>query len=373
MNEIKLDIFCVRLYNNFTRMETFIHPNKERRMKKISLILAIMVVLAFCMPVMAADPIKICQVTDTGGVDDKSFNETAWNGVLQAEKEFGVEGVVLESTSDADYAPNIEQFIDDECDLIITVGYMLTDATIAASDDYPDFKFSTIDSSISKPNTVDQVFQTDEAAFLAGYVAAAVTKTGVIGTYGGMCIPTVTIFMDGYARGAAYYNETHNTDVKVLGWDLEKQEGTCVDSFGDLEKGKQVTITMMDQGADIIMPVAGPVGGGTIAAMEDRGTGYVIGVDSDWYYAYPENTDLILTSVVKKMDSTTMEVIKSVVDGTFKGGIIVGTLATKGVDLAPFHDLESVVPADVVADLDPIREKIINGEIELNPVFKQVK
>ena len=87
MNEIKLDIFCVRLYNNFTRMETFIHPNKERRMKKISLILAIMVVLAFCMPVMAADPIKICQVTDTGGVDDKSFNETAWNGVLQAEKE----------------------------------------------------------------------------------------------------------------------------------------------------------------------------------------------------------------------------------------------------------------------------------------------
>jgi len=342
-------------------------------MKKISLILALLVVLVLCMPVMAADPIKICQVTDTGGVDDKSFNETAWNGVLQAEKEFGVEGVVLESTSDADYAPNIEQFIDDECDLIITVGYMLSDATIAASDAYPDFKFSTIDASISKPNTVDQVFQTDEAAFLAGYVAASVTKTGVIGTYGGMCIPTVTIFMDGYARGAAYYNETHDTNVKVLGWDVEKQEGTCVDSFDDLEKGKQVTITMMDQGADIIMPVAGPVGGGTIAAMEDRGSGYVIGVDSDWYYAYPENTDMILTSVVKKIDSTTLEVIKSVVDGTFKGGLIVGTLATKGVDLAPFHDLESVVPADVIADLDPIREKIISGEIALNPAFKQVK
>ena len=342
-------------------------------MKKISLILALLVVLVLCMPVMAADPIKICQVTDTGGVDDKSFNETAWNGILQAEKEFGVEGVVLESTSDADYAPNIEQFIDDECDLIITVGFMLSDATIAAADAYPDYKFSTIDASIAKPNTVDQVFQTDEAAFLAGYVAAAVTKTGVIGTFGGMCIPTVTIFMDGYARGAAYYNETHDADVKVLGWDPEKQEGTCVDSFDDLEKGKQVTITMMDQGADIIMPVAGPVGGGTIAAMEDRGTGYVIGVDSDWYYAYPENTNMILTSVMKKMDSTTMEVIKSVVDGTFKGGMIVGTLATKGVDLAPFHDLESVVPADVVADLDPIREKIISGEIELNPVFKQVK
>ncbi|MHC1770451.1 MAG: BMP family protein [Flexilinea sp.] len=346
-------------------------------MKKISVILALMVVLAFCIPVMAQDTIKICQVTDTGGVDDKSFNETAWNGVLQAEEKYGVEGVVLESTSDADYAVNIEQFIDDECDLIITVGYMLSDATIAAADMYPDYKFSTIDASISKPNTVDQIFQTDEAAFLAGYVAAAVTKTGVIGTFGGMCIPTVTIFMDGYARGAAYYNETHGTDVKVIGWDLEnpdvKTAGTCVDSFDDLEKGKQVTITMMDQGADIIMPVAGPVGGGTIAAMEDRGTGMVIGVDSDWYYAYPENTDMILTSVVKKMDATTLGVIGSVVDGTFAGGSIVGTLANTGVDLAPFHDLESAVPADVIADLATIREKIVSGEIEMNPEFAQVK
>lgn len=340
-------------------------------MKKISVILALMVVLAFCMPVMAQDKIKVCEVTDTGGVDDKSFNETAWNGILQAEEKYGVEGVVLESTSDADYAVNIEQFIDDECDLIITVGYMLADATAAAADMYPDYKFSIIDSSVGKTNAVDQVFQTDEAAFLAGYVAAAVTKTGVIGTFGGMCIPTVTIFMDGYARGAAYYNETHDTSVKVVGWDPEKMEGTCVDSFDDLEKGKQVTITMMDQGADIIMPVAGPVGGGTIAAMEDRGTGMVIGVDSDWYYAYPENTDMILTSVMKKMDATTLEVIGSVVDGTFAGGSVVGTLENTGVDLAPFHDLESAVPADVVADLATIREKIINGEIELNPEFAQ--
>ncbi len=339
-------------------------------MKKISIILAIIVVLMVCMPVLAQDKIKICQVTDLGGVDDKSFNETAWNGIKQAEEKYGVEGVVLESKSDSDYMVNIDQFIDDGCGLIVTVGFMLADATGTAADMNPDVKLSIIDSKVERPNVVDQVFQTDEAAFLAGYVAASVTETGVIGTFGGMCIPTVTIFMDGFARGAAYYNEAHGTDVKVLGWDTEKLEGTCVDSFDDLDKG-QVSITMMDQGADIIMPVAGPVGGGTIAAIEDRGKGLVIGVDSDWYFTYPDNGDVILTSVLKKMDATTLEVIGSVVDGTFQGGEVVGTLENKGVDIAPFYDLESKISPEVLKELEEIRAKIIAGEIELNEVYIQ--
>lgn len=340
-------------------------------MKKVGLLIALIAVIVICMPVLAQDKIKVCQVTDLGGVDDKSFNETAWKGIKQAETEYGIEGVVLESKSDSDYMVNIDQFIDDECDLIVTVGYMLADATIQASNMNPDFKFTTIDSQVSQPNVVDQVFQTDEAAFLAGYVAAAMSETGTIGTFGGVCIPTVTIFMDGFARGAAYYNEKNDKDVKVLGWDVEKLEGTCIDSFDDLDKGKQVSITMMDQGADIIMPVAGPVGGGTIAAMEDRGTGMVIGVDADWFYTYPDNADMILTSVVKKMDETTLKVIQEVIDGKFTGGKIVGTLENLGVDLAPFHNLESKVPAEILADLDDIRAKIISGEIVLNEVYAQ--
>ena len=340
-------------------------------MKKVGLLIALIAVMVICMPVLAQDKVKICQVTDLGGVDDKSFNETAWNGIKQAEAEYGVEGVVLESKSDSDYMVNIDQFIDDECGLIVTVGFMLADATIQASDMNPDVKFTIIDSQVSKPNVVDQVFQTDEAAFLAGYVAAAMSETGTIGTFGGMCIPTVTIFMDGYARGAAYYNEKYDKDVKVLGWDTETLEGTCIDSFDDLDKGKQVSITMMDQGADIIMPVAGPVGGGTIAAMEDRGTGMVIGVDSDWFYTYPDNADMILTSVLKKMDETTLQVIKEVMDDSFAGGKVVGTLENKGVDLAPFHDLESKVPAEILTDLEDIRAKIISGEIVLNEVYAQ--
>jgi basic membrane protein A len=340
-------------------------------MKKIGLLIALIAVMVICMPVLAQDKLKVCQVTDLGGVDDKSFNETAWNGIKQAETEFGVEGFVLESKSDSDYMVNIDQFIDDECDLIVTVGYMLTDATIQASNMNPDVKFTLIDSQAGQPGVVDQVFQTDEAAFLAGYVAAAMTETGTIGTYGGMCIPTVTIFMDGFARGAAYYNEKYDKDVKVLGWDIETLEGTCIDSFSDLDKGKQVSITMMDQGADIIMPVAGPVGGGTIAAMEDRGTGLVIGVDADWFYTYPDNADMILTSVMKKMDETTLQVIRDVIDGKFAGGKIVGSLENLGVDLAPFHNLESKVPAEILADLDDIRAKIISGEIVLNEVYIQ--
>lgn len=345
-------------------------------MKKIlSVLLVAVLAIGFVMvsagSVAAQDEIKICQVTDLGGVDDKSFNETAWNGIKLAETELGIKGIVLESKSDADYMVNIEQLIDDECDLIVTVGFMLQEATATAATDYPDVKFSIIDSGVGMDNVVDQVFQTDEAAFLAGYLAAGTTKTGTVGTYGGMCIPTVTIFMDGFARGVEYYNEVKGTDVKVLGWDLEAQTGTCVDSFDDLDKGKQTSLAMMDQGADIIMPVAGPVGGGTIAAIEDRGTGLVIGVDADWALTYPDSADIILTSVIKKMDVTTFDIIQTVVDGTFTGGKYVGTLENEGIDIAPFHELDASVSEEMKAELEDLRAKIIAGEIELNEAFIQ--
>ncbi len=342
-------------------------------MKKlfIGVLVAVLVLGVAVFSVAAQDQIKICQVTDLGGVDDKSFNETAWNGIKMAKSELGIKEIVLESKTDADYMVNIDQFIDDGCDLIVTVGFMLQEATATAATDNPDVKFSIIDSAVGMDNVVDQVFQTDEAAFLAGYAAAAMTKTGTVGTYGGMCIPTVTIFMDGFARGVAYYNEAKGTDVKVLGWDLEKQDGTCVDSFDDLDKGKQTTIAMMDQGADIIMPVAGPVGGGTIAAIEDRGTGMVIGVDSDWALTYPDSAKIILTSVVKKMDATTLDVIKSVVDGKFAGGKVVGTLANQGVGIAPFHEFDAEISDELKAELADIEAKIISGDITLNEAFIQ--
>ena len=323
-----------------------------------------------------APKIKVCQITDTGGIDDKSFNATAWKGVEDAVAQLGVEGKYLESKEVADYEKNLNAFIEEKCDLIITVGFLIGDATKAAAEANPDLKFSIVDYSYDPAiaNVVGQVFQTDEAAFLAGYVAAGVTKTGKVGTFGGLPIPTVTIFMDGFARGVAYYNEKHadKTAVEVLGWDVnDDTKGLFTNSFDDQQKGKELGISLMDEGADIIMPVAGPVGLGTAAAVKERGNAYVIGVDSDWVLTNPDYADITLTSVMKLMDATTFAVIQSVLDGTYVGGNTVGTLDNNGVALAPFHGLESVVPAELVAELETVKADLISGAIELNPAFAQ--
>jgi phosphate/phosphite/phosphonate ABC transporter binding protein len=316
-----------------------------------------------------APKFKACQVTDTGGIDDKSFNATAWKGVTDAMSQLGIDGKYLESQQQTDYEKNINAFLDEKCDIIITVGFLLGDATKAAAEKNPDVKFSIVDYAYDPtiPNVLGQVFATDQAGFLAGYVAASVTKTGKIGTFGGIQIPTVTVFMDGFALGAKAYNEKHGTKVEVLGWDPFTQTGLFTGNFESTDDGRTMGETLMDEGADIIMPVAGPVGLGTAAAAKERGGVYIIGVDADWYLTNPDYADIILTSVLKNMDVTTVAAIKSVMDGTFKGGVTVGDLKNGGVGLAPFHDLESVVPKDVVAELDAVKADIIAGTLATNP------
>lgn len=252
---------------------------------------------------------KACQVTDTGGIDDKSFNATAWKGVEDAMKEFGIEGKYLESQQQTDYEKNINAFIDEGCNIIITVGFLLGDATEAMAKANPDQKFTIVDYAYDPPipNVQGQIFSTEQAGFLAGYAAAALSKTGKIGTFGGIQIPTVTVFMDGYALGAQYYNEKHNTNVEVLGWDPFAKTGLFTGNFESTDDGRTMGETLMDEGADIIMPVAGPVGLGTAAAAKERGNVYIIGVDSDWFLTAPDYADIILTSVMKYMDVTTMQ------------------------------------------------------------------
>ena len=316
----------------------------------------------------ATKKIKVCQITDTGGIDDKSFNATAWKGVQDAMDKLGVEGKYLESKEVADYEKNLNAFIEEKCDLIITVGFLIGDATKAAAEANPDMKFSIVDYSYDPPipNVVGQIFNTDEAAFLAGYLAAGVTKTGKVGTFGGLPIPTVTIFMDGFARGVAYYNQLKGTNVEVLGWDPANPDaGLFSNSFDDQQKGRELAVSLMDEGADIIMPVAGPVGLGSAAAIKERGNAYLIGVDSDWVLTSPEYAGITLTSVMKLMDSTTFQVIQSVVDGTFKGGNVVGTLENKGVDIAPFHNLDSIVPAELKAEIEQLKADIIAGKVSV--------
>jgi basic membrane protein A len=312
--------------------------------------------------------VKVCQVTDAGGIDDKSFNATAWVGVQNAIENLGVEGKYLESQQQTDYEKNINAFLEEDCDLIVTVGFLLGDATAAAAEANPDQKFAIIDVDyLAFDNLLDLAYNTDEAAFLAGYLAAGMTKTGKVGTFGGIQFPSVSIFMDGFSMGVAHYNEVHATEVEVLGWDTASQTGLFVGNFESADDGRNMAITLMDEGADIIMPVAGPVGLGTAAAVQEAGDAWIIGVDSDWFASAPEYADVTLTSVLKKMDQSVYDTISYVVDGTFAGGVYYGTLENGGVGIAPFHNAEEAVPAELVAELEALQAAIIAGEIVTYP------
>ncbi|HNR02887.1 MAG TPA: BMP family ABC transporter substrate-binding protein [Anaerolineaceae bacterium] len=345
--------------------------------KKVMLILSVLLIAVFVLSACAKPAetakFKACEVTDTGGVDDKTFNASAWKGAQDAAAQLDIEAKYLESKEIADFEKNINAFIAEKCDIIITVGFLLGDATKAAAEANPNQKFSIVDFGYAPalPNVLGQAYQTDEAAFMAGYLAAGVTKTGKVGTFGGMQIPTVTIFMDGFARGVAYYNEVHGTAVETLGWDANAQTGLFTNDFSDQQKGSEMAISLMDEGADIIVPVAGPVGLGAAAAIKERGNAYVIGVDTDWFVSSPDYADIALTSIMKNMDLATFEAIKAAKEGTFKGGTYVSNLANNGVQLAPFHNLDSMVSAELKAELETVKAGILAGEIQMNPAFKQ--
>ena len=341
----------------------------------LALVMIVSMVLTACggaaTEAPAATPVfKVGQVTDLGGIDDKSFNATAWKGVTDAMALLqNIEGKYLESQQQTDYEKNINAFLSEGCDLIITVGFLLGDATQSEAEANPTQKFSIVDYAYDPmiPNVLGQVFNTDEAAFLAGYLAAGVTKTGKVGTFGGIQIPTVTAFMDGFDLGVQYYNRKHGTNVEVLGWDPASQTGLFTGNFESTDDGRTMGQSLMDEGADIIMPVAGPVGLGTAAAALERGNTYIIGVDNDWYVASPEYASIVLTSVLKNMDITTFEAIKDVQAGTFAGGVTVGTLKNGGVGLADFHDLDSQVSDQLKAELEQVKADIIAGTIATKP------
>lgn len=323
----------------------------------------------------AAKKVLACMVTDIPKVFDKSFNETTWKGITDAQTQLGTDGKYLTSNSAADYDKNIQALLDGKCDLVIGTGFLLGDAIKKAAEANPKSNFAIVDFSYSPtiPNVNGQVFQTDEAAYLAGYLAAGMTKTGKVGTFGGLPIPSVNIFMDGFVRGVDAYNAKHSKTVKVLGYDIKNPKGgTFANSFNDQTKGKEIANSMMDEGADILLPVAGPVGYGAAAAALERGNVLLIGVDSDWYLPDENATyrPILLTSIMKGMDKTILTTIKEVQDGTFKGGITLGNLSNGGVSLAPYHDMDAKIPADLKSELDALKADIIAGKVTLNPDFQ---
>ena len=365
--------------------------------KKLFSLLAILVVasmiLAACAPAAteappaetAAPPVETAApafrvgfVTDTGGIDDQSFNTTQWKGVQRAQTDLGVAAQFIQSDEATQYEPNLTEFASQGYDLVIAAGFFLGGDLAKVAAQYPDVKFSIVDYAYPDPfgvpegvvgnkecipNVQGQVFKTDQAAYLAGYLAAGMTKTGKLGYFGGAKIPTVTYFGVGFQKGMELYNEVHGTNVELIGWDNATGEGLFTGDFSDLTKGKEATESLFDEGVDIFIPVGGLIGTPGFDVARERG-GYGIWVDTDGYASLQGVQDVILTSVMKNMDNSVYAVIKDTKEGKFNGcGVYVGDMANGGVGIAPYHDLDSKVPADLKKEVEDLKAKIISGEI----------
>ena len=314
-----------------------------------------------------------CMVSDTGGVDDRSFNAASWAGMkAAAAANSNVSVKFSQSTSPSDYTPIINTFLSQKCNIIVTLGFAMGDATKAAATAHPSQKFAIVDNSYSPtlPNVDALVFNTVQDAFLGGYLAAGMTKTGKVATFGGQEFPTVTIYMDGYWDGVQYYNQKHGTHVQVLGWNEKTQKGSFTGDFTNQTKGQTLTQTFISEGADIIFPVAGNVGLGAAKAVQqaDAQAGSqkvnMEWVDLDGCVSAAQYCKYFISSVLKGETLAVKVAVQAAAGGSFKGGNYIGTLANGGVSLAPFHDFDSQVPAALKSELKAISTGIQNGSIQ---------
>ena len=322
-----------------------------------------------------------CMLSDEGGFDDHSFNESGKKGLDRVGKELGVKTIAVQSESSADYATNIYALIQQNCKLVIGVGFNIAADLTESAKANPDIQFALIDASFigadgkpaTLPNTKPLLFKTAEAAYLAGYAAAGTSRTGVVGTYGGKPLPTVQIFMDGFARGVSRYNEDTGASVQVRGWDTATGKGgSFVGNFSDAAKGQAITEQFISQGADIVMPVAGPVGQGTLSTVKQRnaagGANSVIWVDSDGYTSTGDGS-IIMTSVVKEIGNSVFDTVKDASEGRFSADPYIGTLKNQGVTVAPFHDFDSSVPESVKARIEELRTQISDGTLDVSTPY----
>ncbi|MCD2444113.1 BMP family ABC transporter substrate-binding protein [Agromyces sp. SYSU K20354] len=311
-----------------------------------------------------------CMVSDAGGFDDKSFNQLSFEGLTQASEELGVEPITVESQAETDYAPNLVSLVDQGCDLIVTVGFALSAATVESALANPDLEYVIIDDAadndfngeIDAPNIKPILFDTAQAAFLAGYAAADFTTTNKVGTFGGMNFPTVSIFMDGFKQGVDYYAEEKGKAVTVLGWD--GTDGLFTGGFEANDTARQTAQSLIDQEVDVLLPVGGPIYQSAAAAMREAGRDIaMIGVDADFTETDPSVADLMLTSILKQIDVATYESVLAAGNGEFDPAPYIGTLENEGVGIAPFHDFETAVSDTLQGELDDLQAAIIAGDV----------
>jgi len=326
---------------------------------------------------VAAPKFKACVVTDTGGINDKSFNASAWQGLQDAKAvDSNISDSYLSSSSSADYAPNINSFINKGCGIIVTVGFLMDQATAAAANAHPSQKFAIVDDAptTTSKNVLALQYQTDQAAFLGGILAAGMSKKGAVATYGGQPFPSVTLYMNGFVAGVRYYDQTLGKKVKVLGWTPAagacslstcNGSGTFVGNFTDQTAGKTDTANFFAQGADIVFPVAGSVGLGSIVAAKQAGVGHsVMWVDSNGCVADAADCKWFVGTVAKGVEPSVKAAVLSAAKGTFKGGTYIGTLANEGTALE-YGGI--TIPAALKAQIATAKAGIIAGTISVNP------
>lgn len=318
----------------------------------------------------SARSFSVCHESDGPQIRDRSFNQNADAGLIRAEKELNIAATRRNAENTDDYRSIVQGFLARRCDLIITNGMRTEPEVRIAAKQYPSQNFSVLDAplqgdseqAVSTEKNVEEIaFATDQAAFLAGYLAAGVTKTGVIGTYGGMQISPVTLFMDGLSAGIKKYNEDHSTSVTLLGWD--GVTGRFVGNFTDRVAGQSITREFIAAGADIIMPLGGGASLGTVAEFREKqyDDRSIIWADVDGCTTLPGDCKYFLTTVEKRLDNAVFEAIESAANGDFKGLIRTETLKNNGVGLAPFHTFDSRIPSSLKRELAKYRSKIING------------
>jgi len=314
-----------------------------------------------------AEPaISVGMVSDTGGLDDRGFNEFSIAGFERAQEELGVDGRVYVSESGDDYLPNLTAAVDDGHDLVIAIGFLIQPSVVEVATEATDVNFAGVDqfygeepdcggenqSPCTVPNVVGLQFPSEEAGYLAGIVAAGVTKTGTVSTVGGIKIPPVDNWIAGFRQGV----KDTNPDIKLL--------NAYSQDFVDAAKCKEIALDQISQGSDVVFQVAGQCGLGALDAAGEKGV-YAIGVDADQSFAGPQ----VITSALKPLELAVFETIRSAVDGTFQGG----TNRFFGIEeypdaelLAPFTD---AVPADVQAAVEEATQAMINGEIDPPATF----
>ncbi|WP_329019767.1 BMP family ABC transporter substrate-binding protein [Micromonospora rifamycinica] len=317
-----------------------------------------------------------CMVTDVGGIDDKSFNTSAWKGLEEAKKANDkIDIKYVASKAEADYEVNLTGYVNQKCDFILAVGGLMADATKKIAAANPNQQFGIVDANPGTANVYPMQFDTAQAAFQAGYLAAGMSKSGKVGTYGGLPIPPVTIFMDGFADGVAHYNKTKSKNVQVLGWDKATQKGSFTNDFAKQDEGKKVSDALVAQGADIVMPVAGGAGLGTTSAAKASGGKYsVVWVDVDGCESTPDCAAL-LTTVVKNIPDAVKDAVLKAAGGEKLAATpgFVGNLANNGVSIAPYHDFDSKVPADLKAEVEKLKADIAAGTITVTSKAQPTK